>query len=196
MYKRQAEHFAETDADYYLFFEDDMTISDSGEGTCRNGFQKHVPDLYSKIHKIMVKEEFDFLKLSYTEVYMDNNIQVSWYNVPQSIRDRDWPDYNKLPISGLDPYAPRTKFDKIEVIDGLSYITGNVYYANWPHITSKAGNEKMFLTEKWSHPYEQTWMSYIYQETMTGNINPGVLLASPVTHERFKHYKPEERIES
>lgn len=191
-----AEHFAETDADYYLFFEDDMTISDPDEGICRNGFQKHVPDLYSKIHKIMVKEEFDFLKLSYTEVYMDNNIQVSWYNVPQSIRDRDWPDYNKLPISGLDPYAPRTKFDKIEVIDGLSYITGNIYYANWPHITSKAGNEKMFLTEKWSHPYEQTWMSYIYQETMSGNINPGMLLASPVTHERFKHYKPEERIES
>ena len=191
-----AEHFSETDADYYLFFEDDMTISDPEEGICRNGFQKYVPDLYSKIYKIMVKEEFDFLKLSYTEVYMDNNIQVSWYNVPQSIRDRDWPNYNKLPISGLDPSAPRTKFDKIEVIDGLSYITGNIYYANWPHITSKAGNEKMFLTEKWSHPYEQTWMSYIYQETMAGNINPGVLLASPVTHERFKHYKPEERIES
>ena len=144
----------------------------------------------------MLKEEFDFLKLSYTEVYMDNNIQVSWYNVPQNVRQRDWPDYNKLPVTGLDPNCPRTKFEKIEVHDGLSYIFGNIYYANWPHITSREGNKKMFINTKWAHPYEQTWMSHIYQETLAGNIKSAVLLASPVTHERFKYYKPEERIES
>ena len=191
-----AEHFAETDADYYLFFEDDMTIADPEEGICRNGFRKYIPNLYEKLLKIMIKEEFDFLKLSYTEVYMDNNIQVSWYNVPQGIRDRDWPEYNQLPINGLDPHCPRTKFDKIEVLDGVSYISGDIYYANWPHITSKTGNKKMFLDNKWTHPYEQTWMSHIYQETLKDNIKPGILLASPVTHERFKHYAPEERIES
>ena len=144
----------------------------------------------------MLKEDFDFLKLSYTEVYMDNNIQVSWYNVPQDIRNRDWPDYNKLPVSGLDPNCPRTQFENIEVHDGLSYITGNIYYANWPHITSRAGNQKMFINTKWTHPYEQTWMSHVYQETLKGEIKSAVLLASPVTHDRFKHYKPEERIES
>ncbi len=191
-----AEHFEQTDSEYYLFFEDDMTIADPEEGICRNGFRKYVPNLYEKILKIMIKEEFDFLKLSYTEVYMDNNIQVSWYNVPQGIRDRDWPGYNQLPINGLDPYCPRTKFDKIEVLDEVSYITGDIYYANWPHITSKAGNKKMFIDNKWSHPYEQTWMSHIYQETIKGEIKPAILLASPVTHERFKHYKPEERVES
>lgn len=191
-----AEHFAETGADYYLFFEDDMTISDPEEGVCRNGFQKYVPGLYKKIHQIMVKEDFDFLKLSYTEVYMDNNIQVSWYNVPQSIRHRDWPDYSRLPESGLDPNCPRTKFETIEVLDGLSYINGNIYYANWPHITSREGNRKMFLDTTWAHPYEQTWMSHVYQETLAGNIKSAVLLASPVTHERFKYYQPEERIES
>lgn len=191
-----AEHFDHGEDDFYLFFEDDMTISDPEEGSCRNGFQKYVPDLYKKLHQIMLKEEFDFLKLSYTEVYMDNNIQVSWYNVPQNIRDRDWPDYNKLPVTGLDPNCPRTIFEKIEVHDGLSYITGNIYYANWPHITSREGNKKMFINTKWAHPYEQTWMSHIYQETLVGNIKSAVLLASPVTHERFKHYRPEERIES
>lgn len=190
-----AEHFDASESDFYLFFEDDMTISDPEEGICRNGFQKYIPNLYEKIHKIMLKEKFDFLKLSYTEVYMDNNIQVSWYNVPQSIRESIWPDYHKLPETGLDANCPRTKFKNIEVLDEVSYISGEIYYANWPHITSREGNKKMFINTKWSHPYEQTWMSHIFQETQKGNIQPGILLASPVTHDRFKHYQPEERVE-
>lgn len=190
-----AEHFDESDSDLYLFFEDDMTISDPEEGVCRNGFQKHVPNLYLKLHQIMLREDFDFLKLSFTEVFMDNNLQVSWYNVPQSIRDEFWPNYNKLPVAGLDPNCPRTSFKNIETLNGLTYISGDVYYANWPQIVSREGNKKMFINTKWAHPYEQTWMSHIFQETHKGNINPAVLLASPVTHERFKFYKPEERIE-
>lgn len=191
-----AEHFHQSESDFYLFFEDDMTISDPDEGICRNGFRKYIPNLYTVLHKIMLKEQFDFLKLSYTEVYMDNNIQVSWYNVPQHIRDEVWPHYNKLPSTGLDPNAPRTDFNRIEVLDGVSYIDGEIYYANWPHITSRSGNQKMFIDTKWAHPYEQTWMSHIFQECRKGNIRPGILLASPVTHERFKHYTPAERIES
>lgn len=190
-----AEHFDASDSDFYLFFEDDMTISDPEEGICRNGFNKYVPDLYKKLHQIMLKDKFDFLKLSYTEVYMDNNIQVSWYNVPQPVRTEVWPDYDKLPTTGLDPNCPRTKFKNIEVLNGLSYISGEIYYANWPHITSREGNKKMFINTKWAHPYEQTWMSHIFQETKKGLIKPAVLLASTVTHDRFKHYQPEERIE-
>jgi hypothetical protein len=190
-----AEHFDAGDSDFYLFFEDDMTISDPEEGVCRNGFQKYIPNLYKKIHQIMLKEKFDFLKLSYTEVYMDNNIQVSWYNVPQSVRDEVWPNYSQLPTTGFDANCPRTKLKSIEVHDGLSYLSGEIYYANWPHITSRQGNKKMFIDTKWAHPYEQTWMSHIFQESRKGNINPAVLLASAVTHDRFKHYKPEERIE-
>ena len=193
--QKAAEHFNDTDSDFYLFFEDDMTISDPEEGFCRNGFQKYVPDLYKKIHQIMVKEKFDYLKLSYTEVYMDNNIQVSWYNVPQGIRDELWPDYNKLPVNGLDPNCPRTKLKHIEVIDGLSYLSGDIYYANWPQIVSREGNKKMFLNTTWAHPYEQTWMSHIFQESIKGSIQTAVLLASPVTHERFKYYEKHERVE-
>jgi hypothetical protein len=168
----------------------------SNAGFCRNGFKNYTPDLYKKVHEIMAKEDFDFLKLSFTEVYMDNNIQVSWYNVPQSVRTYMWPDYDQLPISGLDPYAPRTKFDKIDVHNELSYISGEIYYANWPMIVSKKGNQKMFLDVQWEHPFEQTWMSYMFQETVKGNINPAVLLASPVWHNRIIYYKPEERREN
>ena len=137
-----------------------------------------------------------WLTLSYTEVYMDNNIQVSWYNVPQDIRNEFWPSYNKLPTTGLDPNCPRTKFENIEVVDGLSYITGDIYYANWPTIAGKKGNQKMFLDVTWARPYEQTWMSHMFQETKKGNLKPAILLASPINHNRIAHYTPEERREN
>ena len=54
----------------------------------------------------------------------------------------------------------------------------------------------MFLTEKWDHPFEQTWMSYIFQETIKGNIKPAILMASPIEHDRFEHYDKELRKES
>ena len=192
-----AEHFQESDSSYYFFFEDDMMLHPSNiVSPCRNGFRQYVPNLYKNVHEIMAKEEFDFLKLSFSEVYMDNNIQVSWYNVPQAVRTEIWPEYDKLPSSGLDPYAPRTRFDRIDTHDGLSYITGDIYYANWPMIVSKKGNYKMFLETKWERPFEQTWMSYMFQETRKKNINPAVLLASPINHNRISHYTPEERREN
>jgi hypothetical protein len=58
------------------------------------------------------------------------------------------------------------------------------------------GNKKMFLEVKWAHPYEQTMMSYIYQETKKGNIKPSVLLATPTEHNRFEFYPSEERREN
>ena len=193
-----AEHFHESDSDYYVFLEDDMCLhAPTMEGkSCRNGFRQFIPNLYDIIHKIMIKENFDYLKLSYTEVYMDNNIQVSWYNVPQGVRTEVWPNYDRLPINGLDDNAPRTQFKNINVLDGVSYISGEIYYANWPMIVSKEGNKKMFIDLKWAHPYEQTWMSHMFQETRKGNLNPAVLLASPVNHNRIIWYKPEERREN
>ena len=194
---RAAKHFQESDSDYYLFLEDDMGVySPEEKGFCRNGFRMYVDNLYDKMLKIIHGSDVDFLKLSFTEVYMDNNIQVSWYNIPQSVRTELYPDYDKLPIHGLDPNCPRTKFDKIEFIDGLGYITGDIYYANWPTITGKKGNQKMFLDTTWERPYEQTWMSYMFQETIKGNLKPAVLLASPVHHNRIAHYQPEERREN
>lgn len=193
---RAAKHFQESDSDYYIFLEDDMGIHEPVDGYCRNGFRTHVPNLYDKVLKIIDSSDIDFLKLSYTEVYMDNNIQVSWYNIPQSVRSEFWPDYDKLPVTGLDTNSPKTQFDKIQVLDELSYITGDIYYCNWPTITGKKGNQKMFLDTVWERPYEQTWMSYMFQETKKGNLKPAILLASPINHNRIAHYTPEERREN
>lgn len=193
-----AEHFDNSDSDFMFFFEDDMTVNppEMVGQVCRNGFMKYVPNLYNILHKIMLKDGFDFVKLTFTEVYFDNDKQCSWYNVPQNIRSRDWPNYDKLPVTGLDPNAPLTNFKNIRVIDGVSYIDGEVYYANWPMIVSKSGNKKMFIDTKWAHPYEQTWMSHMYQMTKEGNLKPAILLASPIWHDRIMHYTPEERREN
>jgi FkbM family methyltransferase len=193
-----AEHFHNSDADFMFFFEDDMTVNPPEfEGQfCRNGFRKFIPNLYNLVHRIMLKEDFDFLKLSFTEVYFDNDKQCSWYNVPQHIRTRDWPNYDKLPVTGLDPNVPLTNFNNIRNMDGLSYIDGEIYYANWPMIVSKEGNYKMFIETTWAHPFEQTWMSYMYQLTKENKLKPAVLLASPIWHDRIKHYQPNERREN
>tara|TARA_R110000772_G_scaffold84079_5_gene177714 strand:+ start:1400 stop:3118 length:1719 start_codon:yes stop_codon:yes gene_type:complete len=193
-----AEHFDKTDADYYFFFEDDMTSNPPKEEGkfCRNGLRKYIPNLYEILHRIMIKEEFDFLKMSFAEVYWDNNIQTSWYNVPQEIREEFWPNYNILPANGSDANAPRTNFNNINTEKEVAYIDGEVTYTNWPMIMSRKGNKKMFIDIKWEFPYEQTWMSYCFQEQKKGNIKAAVLLASPIWHDRIKYYKPEERREN
>jgi hypothetical protein len=73
---------------------------------------------------------------------------------------------------------------------------GEVYYCNWPQLVTKDGSQKMFLTTKWAHPFEQTWMSFMFQETRKGNLASGVLLLSPTDHNRFAHYDHSLRKES
>ena len=191
-----AEHFNQTDLEYMFFFEDDMFFYPHSGKVCRSGFNRFVDNLYNKVMKIMNSEEFDFLKLSFSEFYGDNSTQWSWYNVPQIIREKYWPDYNRLPVQGIDPNSPRTQFKSIKTLDGLSYATGEIYYCNWPQIVSKQGNKKMFLETTWARPHEQTWMSHIFQLTKDKKIHPGILLLSPTEHNRFDHYSSKLRKES
>jgi len=97
---------------------------------------------------------------------------------------------------GLDPNAPRTQFREIYVHKQIPYVVGDVYYCNWPQVVSKTGNKKMFLDTTWAHPFEQTWMSHMFQLTKKGELNPGLLLITPTEHDRFEHYDRELRKES
>jgi hypothetical protein len=191
-----AEHFETTDLDYYLFFEDDMFFFPNEGSVCRNGFNRYVPNLYTKSLEIIQKENFDFLKLNYSEFYGDNGTQWSWYNVPQSVREEFWPEKPTLPHLGLDPNAPKTKFSSILSHKGLPYGSGEVYYCNWPQIVSRPGNKKMFLDTTWAHPFEQTWMSHMYQLAKKEELSSGLLLLTPTEHDRFEHYGGELRKES
>ncbi len=76
------------------------------------------------------------------------------------------------------------------------YAIGEFYYCNWPLLFTKQGNRKVFLDTKWGHPYEQTWMSYVFQEQRKKNIKAGCLLLSPIAHNRVYFYKAQDRRES
>jgi len=183
-----AEHADSNNFDFYWFFEDDMFFYPHEGEVCKNGFNRYVKDLYKSSMEITKTYNFDFLKLNYTEFFGDNGTQWSWYNVPQSFRETRWPEKSQLPVQGQDPNAPRTLFRNIRSYKGVPFIDGEIYYCNWPQVVTKEGNKKMFLTETWAHPYEQTWMSYMYQETVAGNLRPGMLLMTPTEHDRFEFY--------
>ncbi|HVX40726.1 MAG TPA: WlaTC/HtrL family glycosyltransferase [Gemmatimonadaceae bacterium] len=192
-----AEHFDTTDHHYCVYIEDDMFLNGAAQdGVCRNGMRLSAPNVRDLLLKIMIREDYDFIKLSFTEFFGDNKTQFSWYNVPQPVRQRWWPEKPDAPVGGLDPDAPSTLFGTIGTVDGVSYIDGEVYYCNWPHIVSKAGNKRMFLDTVFANPYEQTWMSHMYQLTVQGKLRPAVLLASLVTHNRFHHYEADARREN
>ena len=191
-----AEHFEETGLDFYYWFEDDMSFYHKKGEVCRNGFPRYADNLYQKSLEIISKENFDFLKLNFSEFYGDNSVQWSWYNVPREFRQSHWPEKPNLPVQGLDPNVPKTEFKHIKTHKGVPYVSGEVYLCNWPIVLTKEGNYKCYLETKWAHPHEQTLMSYSFQETVKGKINPGLLLMTPTEHNRFHHYAAELRKES
>ena len=183
-----AEHFDEQDLSVQIFFEDDMAFYLGEKNVCKNGFTRNNKKLYQKSLEILKNENFDYLKLNYTEFYGDNGTQFSWYNVPQSFREQHWKDKPNLPKQGFDPNAPRTIFKNIKSHRGLSYATGEVYLSNWPILLTKKGNYKCYLETKFAHPFEQTLMSHNFQQMILGKRKAGVLLLTPTEHNRFEHY--------
>lgn len=190
-----AEHFEETGLDYIIFFEDDMSFFTNEQSVCRNGFPRYSDNFYYKTLEIIQKENFDFLKLNFSEFYGDNSTQFSWYNVPQHFREQHWPKNRRLPQMGLDPNAPRTQFKEIKSHKGIPYASGQIYICNWPIILSKKGSYKCYLETRFQHPYEQTIMSHNFQQTVQGKLNPGILLMTPTEHNRFEHYSGDLRKE-
>jgi hypothetical protein len=191
-----SDHFNDSDLDVMVFSEDDMFFQNIPGETCRNGFNRYTPNLYQKCLEILQKENFDVLKLNFSEFFGDSSTCWAWYNVPQDVRQSLWPDKPRLPVQGLDPNAPLTEFKNIKSHKGLPYVTGNIYYSNWTHFITKEGNRKMFQETKFQHPFEQVFMSHIYQETIKGKINPGLLLLTPIEHNRFEHYSSDLRREN
>jgi hypothetical protein len=191
-----SDHFNNSDLEVMVWSEDDMFFQNKPNETCKNGFNRYTSNLYKKCLDILKNENFDFLKLNFTEYYGDNSTCWPWYNVPQDFRQKHWPNKPKLPTQGLDPNAPLSDYKNIKSYKGLPYATGEIYYCNWTHFITKEGNKKMFQETKWDRVHEQTWMSYIYQETIKGKIKSGLLLLTPIDHNRFDHYSAELRKES
>jgi hypothetical protein len=184
-----AEHFNEqNNLSHYYFFEDDMFFYNGGDITCKNGFIRKIKNIFDNTLKIIKEENFDFLKLNFSEFYGSHNKQWAWYNVPQSFRESHWVNNPRLPEHGLDANSPNLEFKHIKSYNGIPYATGEIYLCNWPIVMSKEGNYKCYLKTKFGMPYEQTLMSHCYQEMVKGNITGSVLLATPTDHNRFDFY--------
>jgi hypothetical protein len=190
-----SEHSDENGFDYHFFFEDDMFFYLGNDEFCRNGFRRKIKDFFNIVMDIVWDEDFDFLKWNFSEFFGDNTKQWSWHNVPGDVRSKLFPDKPVKTTNDIEA-APYLNYKNIKSKRGLPYATGEIYYCNWPQVVSKEGNKKMFLDTKWAHPYEQTWMSFIYQETIKENVKPAILLATPTEHDRFEHYSSNERREN
>jgi len=182
-----AEHFKHTESKYMMFFEDDMLLSMTSGDYCNFGFKRKINNLFDTIVSIMDREDYDFLKLSFSEFYGHNGDQWSWHNVPQD---------KKIQYFGNINGKPLTKFNCIKSLNNTPYAEGEIYYCNWPHIIGQNGNQKLFLDTTWAHPYEQTWMSHIYTLTKEEKVKPAILLASPIFHNRIHFYEASERKEN
>ena len=191
-----AEHFNESDSEYYIFLEDDMNASDHVKELCESGHKRYIEGLYEKSLAIIHKNQYDYLKLSFSEFYGNNNTQWAWYNIPQELRIKYFPDKPHLPEDGLDPQAPKTEIFQEKRHKDLKYFEGNFHYCNWPLWFSRKGNRKVFLDKKWAYPNEQTWMSNVFQMQKEGKIKCAVLELSPIFHHRFDFYPAEDRKES
>jgi len=190
-----AEHADENGFDYHFFFEDDMFFYMGEDEFCKNGFRRKIKNFYDIVMNITWNENFDFLKWNFTEFFGDNSKQWAWHNVPAGVRAELFPE--KPVKTTIDTNAaPFLKFKNIKSYRKVPYATGEIYYCNWPQVVSKEGNRKMFLDIKWAHPFEQTWMSYMYQETLKDNLYPGILLATPTEHNRFDFYSGSHRREN
>ena len=191
-----AEHFDESDSDYYIFFEDDMHLLGPNEEKCSNGFGRYVSNLYDKSLAIMQEEELDFLKLSYTEFFGDNGFQWAWYNIPNEVRSKFFPGNDVLPEHFADPHVmPRSIPRERKKHEDLVYRIGDYHFCNWPLFFNRKGNYTLFLDTIWQYPYENTMMSQGFQLQKAGRMKCGVLELTPVHHERFEHYPGEERKE-
>jgi hypothetical protein len=190
-----AEHSDDNGFDYHFFFEDDMFFYLGQDEFCRNGFRRKIKDFYNIMMDIIWNENFDYLKWNFSEFFGDNTKQWAWHNVPAHVRAQLFPE-KPVKLTSDTNASPFLNFKNIKSYRQVPYATGEIYYCNWPQVVSREGNKKMFLDTKWGHPFEQTWMSFIYQETIKGNINPAILLATPTEHDRFEFYPAEDRREN
>jgi hypothetical protein len=185
-----AEHFAGSEHEYMLFFEDDMLFHPEGAKACKNGFTTYHGDLFDKCIDIMDNEELDYLKLTFSEFYGDNHENWAWYNVPMDKKPGYFPDKP----DGSNPKS--TVVFRTGSLRGLPYAVGEYHYCNWPLLFNKDGNKKVFIDVKYEHLYEQTWMSHVMNLMRDGNIKAGSLLASPINHNRAYHYDGKTRREN
>lgn len=179
-----AQHFAKSPHDLMLYFEDDMLLAHES-GVCRNGFPRVIDQLFAKLMRIMALDpELDFLKLSFSEVFGDHRVNWAAKNLDAERRE------------AMFPTGDQTRVEALRSVEGVPYIVGEVHYSNWPLVITKRGNEVLFLESETLPPHEQGLMVRALELNRAGKLRGGVLLASPIAHQRVHSYGEGTRKES
>jgi hypothetical protein len=169
-----AQHFDRSPSQYYIYFEDDMLLS--REGQCSMGFSRWCPQLFQKSVEIMEKEDYDFLKLNFTEVQISND-----YDYVKSL------EKSNVSIAGKKQLV-KADFHHLHSHKSLPYANGKVYLSNWPVIMSKRGNWQCYLEKNMSGLLEHEISRRVHQDITSGKTKSAVLLLSPIDHRRIQSY--------
>lgn len=150
--------FNESNYEYMLYFEDDMTLSYNRRDRCRFGFSFYIENMIETSKNILIHENLDYLKLSFHEVYNDH--------------------------SSLWPISRFTHFNKLGSYNNIGYFIGDIYFSNWPIIITKNGNTKIFDLNNIKTEYDLALHSLNLIENNI--LKTGVLCASPIYHCRIQ----------
>lgn len=178
-----ARHFHDLGAFGMVWFEDDMQLASADRPVCRNGFITRVPGLLDRARAIVLKERLDVLKFSFTEFFGDHHLNWAWHSADSRTRRQDFP-------AGMH----RTRIDFTGAEDGVSYAVGEFHYSHWPSLMTRRGNHLLFLRSD-EAVHEQEYKARAFRMMRDGQLRSGVLLASPIWHDRSFHYTAEERRE-
>lgn len=179
-----ADHFVnQADTDLCIFCEDDHLIQSPTNELCRSGFPKYIDGWLDKALRLASSENLDYLKLCFSEVFFDNDVQVSWHNVSAQDRARLFP-------GATEP--PPTKFTESKEFEGLDYYLGEVFWCTWPSIMSKKGSLPL-LRSDFRGRHDTYAMGELYKLTLEGEYKPAVLKATLGYHHREYDYNRETR---
>lgn len=174
-----AEHFvSEAGDDWCVYFEDDYITHEPTNKLCRSGYPMYVDGWVDKALAIAIRENLHYLKLCFSEVFYDNDVQVSWFNMAHDDRRRYFPGARK---------APGTVFTREGEVDGLGYLIGEVYWSTWPQVMSKEGC-RFLLRSDIRGRRSRYAMAELYKLAAARTFRPAVLKATLASHDRKFDY--------
>lgn len=169
-----AKHFANSDAEFMFYFEEDQSFNKKIEfNQERNpyGFPYYVENVCEKILNIMELEKLDYLKINFQEAATDHTVY--------------WP--KEL---AKDYFSKFTKMGYHQI----GYLIGEVFYCNWASCISKEGNKKLF-TDDHLNGGEYSIVKLSHELIDSGVVKAGVLMASPLLHRRIYDYDRSKRFD-
>ncbi len=187
-----ATHFNDSQHDYYVFFEEDFLFVDPKETTqIKDGFIRHIPNLFDKSIKILQDNDLDYLKLTIIEFFGNSIYDWSYKNLPKNKKEEFFPKkYDNQDLCW------KSKVDYLGIYDNIAYAVGHFHYCNWPILFCKRGNRQVFLEIVYDHLYEQTLMSQAKMFMMENKLIVGTLMAAPIYHDRKYFYDGKSRREN